>query len=362
MANKNNHKSPDRLRNIKMQFAAIDPVSITNIPVFIEQDSGRGWVNYGSDNSYPNFLLDLYDSVPILSGIINGCADYVTGGGVDTGAPDLNKVIGSNLAEILHNLAIDYFLFGGFCIEVLRDSRGYATKINYVPFDRVRSDESKHTFYYSPDWSKKANWRVKYITVPAFDSNSTDPRSFYYYSHPRIGTYPTPIWNSAIKSASIYSRVTEYHLNGLANGFNSSAIISFNNGVPEDDQKKEIERYFAEKFCGSENTGRVVLSFAPDKDHAAEINTLATEDYSTKYTNCIEKAREDLFVAFRATSNLFGLQKEGVGFNTQEYESAFKLFNKTVISPVQRIFERSFSDVLGYDVTITPFEITFDQN
>lgn len=337
------------------QFAAIDPVSVTSVPAFIEQDSGRGWVNYGSDNGYPNFLLDLYDSVPILSGIINGCADYVTGEGVDLGVG-----VDIDLTDLIHNLAIDYYLFGGFCIEVLRDMRGEVTMLNYVPFDRVRTNEYKDKFYYSPDWSKKANWRVKYTEVPTFDPNGTEPRSFYYYSHPRIGTYPTPIWNSAIKSAVIYSRVTEYHLNGLSNGFNSSAIISFNNGVPEDDQKREIEKYFTEKFCGSTNTGRVVLSFAPDKEHSAEINTLTTEDYSTKYTNCIEKAREDLFVAFRATSNLFGLQKENVGFNTQEYDSSFRLFNRTVIAPTQRIFERAILYTLGVNASIEPFVISFD--
>jgi len=360
MENKNTNK-------VSYQFAAITPFGVLDHPLPDETKSGRGFVNYGTNNDYPNFLWDLYSKVTTLRSLIDGCVDYVSGEGVvKAKASDPKDLKGNEeddeLSSLVRSIALDYYVFGGYCIEVLLDSRGSVSRLNPIPFDRVRCSEDKTKLYYSPDFTKKYG-RVKTIEVPAYDHNDPKPRSFYYVSPSRSGVYPTPIWGSAVNAALIESKVNEFHLNAISNGFTSSAIVTFCNGVPEDEQKREIEKNFNEKFSGSENAGRIVIAFSPDKEHSTEIQSLQTEDYGEKYKSCIERAREELFVAFRATSNLFGLQKEGIGFNTQEYADSFALFNRTVIRPVQKRIERDLEEILEeYNITIIPFKIEFDHD
>ena len=111
-----------------------------------------------------------------------------------------------------------------------------------------------------------------------------------------------------------------------------------------------------------------LLSWNDDKDHAATIDTLDMKDYGEQYATLAERSRNELFVAFRATPILFGLPLDNIGFNVQEYQSAFKLFNKTVIKPFQRkivyaldtVFKGIIKEGNEHALTITPFSINFE--
>ena len=155
-------------------------------------------------------------------------------------------------------------------------------------------------------------------------------------------------------------KINEFHLNSLANGFAGSYMITFNNGVPNEKQADEIERDILEKFSGSENAGRIAISFADSKDHAAEIQKLEVDDFGTKYESLMSRSRDEILNAFRLNGQLIGINKENIGFNTQEFDDAFKLFNRTVIRPVQKILARTYSFILGKEITIVPFSLTTD--
>lgn len=339
------------------KFAAINRVAVTNIPLPTESDSARGFTTYGTDNLYPQFLLGLTENVTTLSSVIKGVKDYVLGDEIidnTTGEP-----IDYDTYTLIDNIVTDYLIFGGFALNPIRNRFGGIATTKYVNFERLRTNKEKSLFWYSEDWTKSYG-RVKSTVYPKWsEDNTSDASSIYYYSKSRTGIYPTPIWGSAVESCLIEEKINKFHLNGISNGFASSAIVSFNSGVPSDDQKAEIERNFEEKFTGDDNAGRVLLCFSDDKDHAPEITTLNTTDFSEKYKAATESCRENILLAFRATSNLLGLQKESIGFNTQEYQASFKLFQKTVIAPIQHLFERELKQ-FGINISIIPFTIVFD--
>ena len=67
-------------RRSAFSFAAIDSYLETNIVSPVEKVlAGRDMVEWGTRNSYPDYLLDLYNNVPTLRSIINGNIDYVAG-------------------------------------------------------------------------------------------------------------------------------------------------------------------------------------------------------------------------------------------------------------------------------------------
>jgi hypothetical protein len=153
--------------------------------------------------------------------------------------------------------------------------------------------------------------------------------------------------------------VDEFHLNSISNGFFGSAVINFNNGVPSDEIKEQIEEDFNEKFSGHQNAGRIAFSWNPSKANAISIDQLQIQDFGEKYQSLEKTARQRIFTAFKANPNLFGIPTESLGFSSEEYESAFRLFNRTQIRPIQRKIADAYDKIYGQKgvLTIMPFSM-----
>ena len=70
-------------------------------------------------------------------------------------------------------------------------------------------------------------------------------------------------------------------------------------------------------------------------------------------------AKSQIFTAFRAIPQLFGDMSAATGFNSQEFTESFKVFNRTVVRPVQQTICDSIDKIfgIGNSVNITPFSI-----
>lgn len=171
--------------------------------------------------------------------------------------------------------------------------------------------------------------------------------------------YPTPIYGAALTACELEKAINEFHLNNINNGFASNVIINFNNGQPNEKQKGEIEKDVTEKFSGYQNAGRIMISYNDSEENATTVTRLNGDDFDDKYSALAERSREQIFTAFRATPNLFGFPNQTTGFNEQEYQSSFKLYNRTVVRPIQNEIVDSFDKVFGSkgSIIITPFSI-----
>jgi hypothetical protein len=136
-------------------------------------------------------------------------------------------------------------------------------------------------------------------------------------------------------------------------------MINFLNGIPTDEEKKEIEKNISDKFCGASNAGTFLLNFANGKENSAEVVKLDTEDFGEKYNAAATRAREQIFCAFRAVPALFGLMTESKGFSQEEFEQAFKLYNRTVVRSIQTLICDEIDKVMGVkgSLVINPFSI-----
>jgi len=135
-------------------------------------------------------------------------------------------------------------------------------------------------------------------------------------------------------------------------------MVTLCNGDPPDTIKEEIERDFREKFAGETNAGRMMLTFSPDRQHAAVVQPLKVEDFGNRYEALASRCRQQIFTSFRANENLFGIPT-AQGFNSEEYAEAFKLFNRTQIQPAQQRIADAFDRICGQQgvLTITPFSL-----
>lgn len=314
--------------------------------------SGYDYVSWGKDNRFPNDLYDMYQNSAILQSVINGTADYVFGSGVISAFDVVNDKY-ETLEDVVKRCVFDLLIFGGFAIQLMYKG-GKVEAIYWLDFQKCRKSEDEKKVYYSDDWGKYAKKALEYNAwTPDTDKGTC---IFYYKGHKTRGIYPVPMYIGALKSVKISTEISNFHLNNITKGFASNAVISFNNGEPDEDTKARIEKDVKEKFCGTDNAGSFLLLFNESKDNACEIAKIQDDKFDLKYDALAKSVKEDIFIAFRATPTLFGLPNENNGFSKQEYLESFELYNKTVVVPLQKDVERAFKSI-GFVIKFKTFNL-----
>ena len=359
-------KTTNNIEKAKIQLSALNPYLQDNKVENVEKEiSGVDFIAWGSDNQYPGYLFSLYEDCATLQSIINGTVDFVCGNDITCNLPMFEKTANKNgetISDIIQRISTDYLIFGGFALQVIRNSLGEITELYWIDFTKLRSDKKNEVFFYSEDWCKSYG-RVKYIKYPKFNLDDSNPTSIFYYKGNKTrGTYPTPLYNAAITSCELEKKINQFHLSEINNNFLTSKIINFNSGVPDDDLKNEIERNLNEKFSGSENAGRILISFNNNKDSETTVADIPQDEFGERYDSLAKRSTSQIFTAFRATPNLFGLPTETTGFNQQEFSEAFKLYNRTAVKPIQKVIVDTFDKIFGVDgsITIEPFNLEYD--
>lgn len=348
---------------IQLAFAATEKEWETLIPSNAEIEGSKDYILYGKDNNYPNYLYDLFNDVSSLKTIIEGTADYVVGDEVICNVDGFNFEIntkGDTMRELIRLCARDYLIYGGYGVQVIRNKVGDIRELYYMDFRYLRSSKKNDVFYYSEDFTKKYVRSSKMVVYPKFiKENRNIPASILYVTNEKSRTYPTCRYSGSLKACEIERMIDTYHLSSLENGFGGSYIINFLNGIPTDEVKAEIEKNINEKFCGSSNAGRVLINFANGKDNATTLNKLDVQDFGEKYKAAAERAKNQIFIAFRAIPALFASMDNTTGFNSQEFNESFKVFNRTVVRPIQQTITDSFDKIFGTtnSVTIAPFTL-----
>ena len=314
--------------------------------------SGYDYVSWGKDNRFPNDLYDMYQNSAILQSVINGTADYVFGNGIISAFDVVNDKY-ETLEDVVKRCVFDLLIFGGFAIQLMYKG-GKVEAMYWLDFQKCRKSEDEKKVYYSDDWGKYAKKALEYNAwTPDTDKGTC---IFYYKGHKTRGIYPVPMYIGALKSVKISTEISNFHLNNITKGFASNAVISFNNGEPDEDTKARIEKDVKEKFCGTDNAGSFLLLFNDSKDNACEIAKIQDDKFDLKYDALAKSVKEDIFIAFRATPTLFGLPNENNGFSKQEYLESFELYNKTVVVPLQKDVERAFKSI-GFVIKFKTFKL-----
>lgn len=347
----------------KVFLAAINTYINSNIVNSTEKKvSGKDFISWGDNNAYPQFLLDCYTNCSTLQSIINGTGDFVTGDEITCNVNGFDKQInrkGETIIDIIGKISNDYLIFGAFSLQIIRNFAGEVSEIYWLDINKLRSDEKNEIFYYSEDWNKSYG-RVKTIKYPKFNALDKNPTSVFFYKNPKSrGVYGTPLWGASATNAQIDIDITKFHQNEISNNFMGSKLISFNNGQPNDEQKYEIEKGLNEKFSGTDNAGRFLISFSESRENAPEVLDLSTDDFDKRYIDLEKRNTQQLFIAFRAIPQLFGLAVEGSGFNREEYLQSYLLYSKTMVKPIQNAIIDCFDKIFGIknSVSITPFKI-----
>lgn len=363
-------------KEIKMKFSVV-PREQREIPLPTETKvTGKSYVAWGPDNLFPEYLWTLYNRSSLEQSIINGVVDYVHGDGVMNVSPEIRadriNADEETLDDILAKILLDYEIFGGFALNIIFNYNHQISEVYWIDIRKVRVDEYERKAYVSDKWG----WGCKPIEYVLFDKkvledswqkggkDSINSCIFYYKGKITRGIYPVPMYNGALAAIETSTEIANFHLNNILNNLESSAIITFKNGVPTEEEKKKIEKQVIGKLTGSNNAGKFVLNFCDDSDHGVEVTRLAEDHMDEKFKTLSESIMKEIFIAFRATPALFGVNPTNNGFSKEEFLQSFELYNKTMISPIQKEIIRCFNKLYGVDHSFDfiPFELTPTEN
>ena len=351
-------------KEIQLSFAAIDPTIDKLIVSPRETKSSREWVQWGDKGRYPFYIKGLCREVPTLRSVVLGFLDYVCGDdviatrGLRDGLAFDRK--GTTAAQIVRQTAKSIAELGGFAWKITRNNDRTIGELEVLPMERVRMNDECDVFFYSEKWDKGT--LSDYVSYPKFIPSAINiTESVLYVKMWGDGVYPEPVYAASVKACETERSIADFHLGNIERGFMGSYLVNINSGgMVSDEMKKEVERDFTEKFAGHRNAGRIMFAWNVDREHQATLQKMEVADYGEKYATLSKYCQQQIFTAFRANPNLFGCASEGqTGFNTEEYESSFLLFNRTMVKPCQRVIIDAFNTIFGESgvVTIKPFTL-----
>ena len=338
-----------------------------NIPHLVERPS-QDWVSFGEDNLYPNYLLELFLGSAINGALIKSIGAMIYGEGIaatNADESDSTKESFLRLTELLHNsdddvlkdLAMDLKLFGGCYVNVIwsRD-RSKIAKLLHIPAQYIRSgkmvDGEIDTYYYSADWSKTRKQEYRPRPYASFNTNDRTQASQILMirdKNPALFYGFAPDYVAATDWIQMELEIAQFHLSNITSGMTPSMHIGFSNGVPTSEERKTIERQLNQKFSGSGNAGKILLTFNDGKDTAPIIEPIQMNDAQTAWVEMQKSAVSQILAGHRATSPLlFGIRTEsggGLGSNADELRDAYSLFNNTVVVPFQNTLLKGLDKV-----------------
>ena len=327
-----------------------------NIPHLVE-DTKNDWVNFGQDNLYPNYLLDLFLGSAINGALVKSIGAMIYGEGLAATNADDNtdtKESYLRLTELLHNsdddvlkdLAMDLKLFGGCYVNVIwsRD-RSKIAKMLHIPAQYIRSGkmidgEIRH-YYYSADWSKTRKAEYKPRAYPAFNTEDRTQASQILMirdKNPALFYGFAPDYVAATDWIQMELEIAQFHLSNITSGMTPSMHVGFSNGIPTEEERRTIERQLNAKFAGSGNAGKILITFNDGKETAPVIEPIQMNDAQSAWEGMSKQAVNQILAGHRVTSPiLFGIRAEGggLGNNADELRDAFSLFTNTVVVPFQ---------------------------
>ena len=333
------------------------------VPIFDERN-GQDFINYGIENDYPYYLLNLYRRSAKHNAIINGKVGFILGKGWSSEDPKAAAFIDSpnfpnaydSLDDLTQKTTMDLEVFNGMALYVTWANDGTIAALEHCQFEKVRVNKRGDMFFVA-DWYDAAMNRQfpakgEIEKIPAFDPNNRVGKQLFYYKvySPSVKNYPLPEYLGGTAYIELDVEIANFAINEIKNNFFPSAFINFPNGIPMPEEQDDIERAMFAKFGGSDNAGRWMFNFSDGKELAPEITILPTSDLDKRYQQLEKTVEQNIFVAHRVTSPmLFGVKTEGQLGGKSEMVESYEIFKATYIESRVQCIEKNFNYLAAFN-------------
>jgi hypothetical protein len=344
------------------EFARIN-FAESKIPVF-KENKAKNYITYGTDNKYPQMLIDLYNSSPKHGALVSQKAQYIAGDKTEVIANNTEQLTIANdklasinayesFDDVKSKIAADLELFDGFALEIIwNKAKTSIAEIYHLPFQNVRISLDGH-YWYAEDWSDR---KLDPIYYYCWNPITRENKQLYYFKMYKAGQgeYPTAPYQSALKYIEIDTEIANFHLNSIKSGFSAQTLLQLFKGVPTPEEMRQTIKRFKENFSGTDNAGSIIIQFNDPNETPSVVNNLAPSDFDKQFDLLNQTVQQEILMAHRVTSPmLFGIKTEGQLGGRSELIEAYEAFQTAYIEPRQNQMDRALTSIFKFIVPVT---------
>ena len=339
-----------------------------------KEKKGEGYMQYGQNNDYPQYLLDLFNKSAKHNAIVRGKVNYIVGNGWAGEQPIVKQV---NREETLNDLtkkvALDLELFGGAYIQVIWSVMGeQIAELWHCDYTKIRTNKDNTQFWYKEDWKTTRNQEKAEVYAAFNPKNPVGVQILYVKEYrPGMNVYSLPGYFGALNYIESDVEVSKHVLGNAQTGFSASKLITLPNGEPSPDEKRAVSRQFDNMYTGADGK-KYLLAFVNDATRKPIVDDLGASDLTKEdFSRVDELIQTNIFSGHQITSpDLFGIATPGQLGSRQQMRDSYEIFNNTYVRYKQMQLEGVFN-MLGQYAGVTeelmlqptdPIGIEFSEN
>ena len=307
----------------------------------------KDWVQYGVDNNYFNYIIDVNNNSTTNRAITIGIANMIYGKGLAAHDADRRPEQYAQMMSLfkksdLRKFINDYKVLGMASFQLVYQD-GQVKEVHHFPMETLRAEKCNDEgeiegWYYSNHWDNLMP-SERPERIPAFGFGQANGVEMYVLKPYEAGKYyySSPDWSSAMPYAVLEDEISDYLINDCINGFSGTKVVNFNNGVPDPDKMQSIKSDVLNKLTGSRGE-KVIVAFNNNSESKTTIDDIPLNDAPRHYEYLADECFKKLIVGHRVTSPmLLGIREgnDGMGNNAEEIKTATQLFDNIVIQCFQ---------------------------
>jgi DNA-binding MarR family transcriptional regulator len=321
-----------------------------------KEKKGEGYMQYGQNNDYPQYLLDLFNKSAKHNAIIRGKVNYIVGNGW-AGEQDMIKKVNreETLNDLTKKVALDLELFGGAYIQVIWSVMGgQVAELWHCDYTKIRTNKDNTQFWYKEDWKATRNQEKAEIYNAFNPANPQGVQILYVKEYrPGMNVYSLPGYFGALNYIESDVEVSKHVLGNAQTGFSASKLITLPNGEPSPEEKRLVSRQFDNMYTGADGK-KYLLAFVNDATRKPIVDDLGASDLTKEdFSRVDELIQTNIFSGHQITSpDLFGIAVPGQLGNRQQMRDSYEIFNNTYVRYKQMQIEGVFN-MLGQYAGVT---------
>jgi hypothetical protein len=321
-----------------------------------KEKKGEGYMQYGQNNDYPQYLLDLFNKSAKHNAIIRGKVNYIVGNGWAGEQAIVQKVNREeSLNDLTKKVALDLELFGGAYIQVIWSVMGgQVAELWHCDYTKIRTNKDNTQFWYKDDWKLTRNQEKAEIYNAFNPANPQGVQILYVKEYrPGMNVYSLPGYFGALNYIESDVEVSKHVLGNAQTGFSASKLITLPNGEPSPEEKRLVSRQFDNMYTGADGK-KYLLAFVNDLTRKPIVDDLGASDLTKEdFSRVDELIQTNIFSGHQITSpDLFGIAVPGQLGNRQQLRDSYEIFNNTYVRYKQMQIEGVFN-MLGQYAGVT---------
>jgi ribosomal protein S25 len=324
-----------------------------------------GYIKYGENNDYPDYIVDLYNKSSKHSAIIKSKVHYITGNGW-AGEPDAQGFIDKvnrieSLNDLTRKVSLDIEIFGGAFLEIIWDLSGNLAEIWHCDYTKMRTNKDNTQYWYKEDWKDN---KVKPEVIAAFNPKQPKGKQILYVKEyrPNIGIYGLPSYFAALNYIESDIEVSKHILGNAQTGFSASKLITLPNGEPNDEEKRNVDNRIRKTYSGADGK-KYMIAFVNDISRKPVIDDLGTSDLTKEdFGKIDELIQTNIFSGHQVTTpSIMGIAEAGKLGTRTEMRDGYEIFKNTYVNAKQMHLESVFNMLAKFkgvvsDIKIIPTE------